>query len=295
MCLWCDHSKVTDLTPLEGMKLVDITISPKIITKGMDIIRTMPSMRTIRVSPIEKYPAREFWRKYDAREFGGVPQRNPSSRTAAEGSERESALALGRIHFDRGEWDKAEAAFTEAITLNPESAEAHHRRAGSFYNAGKVKESLPDFDVAARLDPTNAEILKNRSFVYLKLLRVDEALADLRRAQELDPDHPELYRKPMSLALAQRGYVKAQANKVKEAVADMDEALRLDPTNAEVFDKRGSLQHNLKHFKEAVADFTEAIRLDPQPAFYLHRGFAHEALGMKTEAAEDYKRGRPTE
>jgi tetratricopeptide (TPR) repeat protein len=73
----------------------------------------------------------------------------------------------------------------------------------------------------------------------------------------------------------------------------MDEALRLDPTNAEVFDKRGSLHFNLKHFKEAVADFTEAIRLDPnQPVYYLHRGFAHEMLGQKEEAAEDYKKGK---
>lgn len=204
----------------------------------------------------------------------------------------EAALALGKLHSNKKEWDKAEAAFTEAIKLDPECAEAYHRRAGSIYNAGKLKESLSDFDTAARLDPKNAEIFKNRSFVYLRLLRVDEALADLRHAQELDPDHPDQYRKPLSLALAQRGYVKAQANQNEEAIADMDEALRLDPTNAEIFDKRGSLHFNLKHFKEAVADFAEAIRLDPQPAYFLHRGFAHEALGKKDEAADDYKKGK---
>jgi tetratricopeptide (TPR) repeat protein len=204
----------------------------------------------------------------------------------------EAALALGKLHANKKEWDNAEAAFTEAIRLNPECAEAYHRRAGCIYNAGKVKESLPDFDMAARLDPTNAETFKNRGLAYLRLLRIDEAMSDLRHAQELDPDHPELYRQPMSLAFAQRGYVKAQAKQPEEAIADMDEALRLDPTNAEVFDKRGSLHFNLKKFKEAVADFTEAIRLDPnQPAFYLHRGFAFEALGHKDEAAKDYKRG----
>jgi tetratricopeptide (TPR) repeat protein/tRNA A-37 threonylcarbamoyl transferase component Bud32 len=222
----------------------------------------------------------------------GIVTKKDEEKQPAPGT-LEAALALGKLHANKKEWDQAEAAFTDAIKLNPECAEAYHRRAGSIYNAGKLKESLPDFDTAARLDPTNAEILKNRSFVYLRLLRVDEALADLRRAQELDPDHPELYRKPMSLAIAQRAYVKAQASKLEEAIADMDEALRLDPTNAEVFDKRGSLHFNLKHFKEAVADFTEAIRLDSnQPAFFLHRGFAHEALGNKDEAAEDYKKGK---
>jgi tetratricopeptide (TPR) repeat protein len=205
----------------------------------------------------------------------------------------EAALALGKLHSNKKEWDKAEAAFTEAIKLDSQCAEAYHRRAGSRFNAGKTKESLPDFDMAARLDPKNAEIFKNRGLAYLKIMRIDEAMADLRHAQELDPDHPEQYRKPMSLAFAQRGVAKAQAKKTEEAIADMNEALRLDPTNAEVFDKRGSLHYNLKHFKEAVADFSEAIRLDPkQPVYYLHRGFAHDALGRKDEAAEDYRRAK---
>ncbi|MGL5096152.1 MAG: hypothetical protein ACRDD1_11220 [Planctomycetia bacterium] len=42
-----------------------------------------------------------------------------------------------------------------------------------------------------------------------------------------------------------------------------------------------------------MADFTEAVRLDPtQTAYYLHRGYAHEAMGKKAEAAEDYRAGR---
>ncbi len=221
----------------------------------------------------------------------GILTKNDEGKQPAPGT-LEAALALGKLHANKKEWDKAEAAFTEAIKLDPECAEAYHRRAGCLFNAGKTKESLSDFDMAARLDPKNAEVFKNRGLAYLRLLRVDEAMADLRHAQQLDPDHPDLYRKPMSLAFAQRGYVKAQANQTEEAIADMDEALRLDPTNAEVFDKRGSLRFNLKHVKEAVADFTEAIRLDPQPIFFLHRGFAHEALGKKDEAAEDYKKAK---
>jgi tetratricopeptide (TPR) repeat protein len=229
-----------------------------------------------------------WWPRNDVEKIptpGAMPQAKPAT--------PEAALALGRLHFEKKEWGQAEAAFTEAIRLDPNNAEAHHRRAGSLYNAGRVKESLSDFDVAVRLDPKNAEVFKNRGLAYLKLLRVDEAMADLRQAQELDPDHLELYRKPMSLAYAQRGYVKAAAKQTVEAISDMDEALRLDPTNAEVFDKRGSLHFNLKHYEKALSDFTEAIRLDPnQPTYYLHRGYAHESMGRKEEAAEDYKKGK---
>jgi Flp pilus assembly protein TadD len=180
-------------------------------------------------------------------------------------------LELGERHFGKKEWDKAEAAYTEAITLNPQSAEAYHRRAGSRFNAGKVEESLTDFDRAVRLAPKNAEVCKNRGIVYLNLLRFDEALTDLKHALELDLDHPEPYKKVLGETYARRAYEKAQANKVEDAIADFDEALRLDPTNAELFDKLGSLHFNRKRHKEAEADFAEAVRLDPNtPAYRLH-------------------------
>jgi tetratricopeptide (TPR) repeat protein len=205
----------------------------------------------------------------------------------------EAALALGKLHANKKEWAQAEASFTEAIKLNPDCAEAYHRRAGIRFNAGKVKESLPDFDTVVRLDPKNAEVCMNRSFVYLRLLRVDEALADLRHAQELDPDHPEPYRKVLGETYARRAYEQAETKKWKEAIADFDEAIRFDPANASYFDKRGSMHFNLGEFEEARKDFTEAIRLDPnQPTYFLHRGFALEALGKKDEAAEDYKKGK---
>ena len=88
----------------------------------------------------------------------------------------EAALALGKLHCRKKEWVKAEAAFTEAIKLNPECAEAYHRRAGSRFNAGKVKESLPDFDMAARLDP-------NALAVYRRLAEARTQAGDTAGAQ----------------------------------------------------------------------------------------------------------------
>jgi tetratricopeptide (TPR) repeat protein len=104
-------------------------------------------------------------------EKSGVGTKKEAGEQPAPGT-LEAALALGKLHFNKKEWDKAEAAFTEAIKLDPECAEAYHRRAGSRFNAGKAKESLPDFDVAARLDPKNAEVFKNRGLAYLTLLRI---------------------------------------------------------------------------------------------------------------------------
>ena len=68
--LRCCKTKVTDLTPLVGLKLEEIRFTPKNITKGMDVLRQMKSLKTIGIGKdTEKWPAAEFWKRYDAGEF----------------------------------------------------------------------------------------------------------------------------------------------------------------------------------------------------------------------------------
>jgi hypothetical protein len=53
------------------MNLTGICFTPKNITKGLDVIRQMRSLKTIGVAWEAKdhFPADEFWKKYDAGEF----------------------------------------------------------------------------------------------------------------------------------------------------------------------------------------------------------------------------------
>ena len=48
--LWIDNTGITDLTPLQGMPLEDIRLTPKNITRGLDILRDMKSLKTIGIS-----------------------------------------------------------------------------------------------------------------------------------------------------------------------------------------------------------------------------------------------------
>ena len=68
----CRENRVSDLSPLEGMKLAEFNFTPKKITKGLNIIRQMTSLKRIGIGhqDQDKFPAAEFWRKYDAGEFG---------------------------------------------------------------------------------------------------------------------------------------------------------------------------------------------------------------------------------
>jgi hypothetical protein len=65
------NSQVPDLSPLRGMELQTATLTPRKITKGLDVLRDMKSLKTIGVgnAKTEIFPAAEFWERYDKGEF----------------------------------------------------------------------------------------------------------------------------------------------------------------------------------------------------------------------------------
>ena len=66
----CAATSVSDLSPLKGMELKDIRLTPKNITQGLDILRDMKSLKTIGIEYDDKaWPAAEFWERYDKGEF----------------------------------------------------------------------------------------------------------------------------------------------------------------------------------------------------------------------------------
>jgi hypothetical protein len=64
-----DNTAITDLTPLRGMPLEEIRLTPKNITRGLDILRDMKSLKTIGIRWRTAWPAAEFWQRYDKGEF----------------------------------------------------------------------------------------------------------------------------------------------------------------------------------------------------------------------------------
>jgi hypothetical protein len=51
------------------MPLEKISLTPKNITRGLDILRAMKSLKTIGTRWGQFWPAAEFWERYDKGEF----------------------------------------------------------------------------------------------------------------------------------------------------------------------------------------------------------------------------------
>ena len=68
--LHCDGTPLTDLSPLAGLNLAKFVFTPGSITKGLDAIRQMTSVTAIGTSWNSTLRPEDFWKKYDAGEFG---------------------------------------------------------------------------------------------------------------------------------------------------------------------------------------------------------------------------------
>ncbi len=72
------NTREADLSQLEGMKLLSLVFPPKHLTQGIGAVRNMESLKTI-----NRFPASEFWRKYDLREFDDICVTQPTNAPAA--------------------------------------------------------------------------------------------------------------------------------------------------------------------------------------------------------------------
>ncbi len=61
------ETPIADLSPLKGLSLERITLTPQTITTGMELLRTMPSLVHIQTSTDgDSQSAAQFWQKFDA-------------------------------------------------------------------------------------------------------------------------------------------------------------------------------------------------------------------------------------
>jgi tetratricopeptide (TPR) repeat protein len=210
--------------------------------------------------------------------------KSEEERKRAEGEAQARYAALisrGNTDSNAGAYDRAIAAYNEAIRLDPKSALAFRSRGDAYASKGDNNRAIADFTEAIRLDPKSALAFSYRGVGYANKGDYDRAIADFNMAIQLDPRSTHAFRN--------RGVVYAHKGDDNRAIADLNEAIRLDPKNALAFRNRGDAYTNKGDNDRAIADFTEAIRLDPKSALALsYRGVGYANKGSYDRAIADF-------
>lgn len=125
----------------------------------------------------------------------------------------------GNMYYREGAYDRAIAAYSRAINLNPNYISAYINR-GSVYTAkGNYDRALADYNRAVELQPRDPVSFFNRGNVYRKRREYPRALADYTEAIRLDPTDPDAY--------FNRGEVLRRMKRLAEAAADFQQVIRL--------------------------------------------------------------------
>jgi tetratricopeptide (TPR) repeat protein len=174
----------------------------------------------------------------------------------ADAETRSQAYVL-RVAFQQKPDDRI-ADLSEAIRLNPSSAQAHRLRAAALLNQNKPDEAVADFDAALKIDPDNAATHEARGIALAAQQKWDEAKKSLSRAAELFPQS--------SGAILQRGRVNLLAGNPQDAVKDADEVLKLVPGMPEAMLLRSHAKLAAGDKAGALADVEKVLERTPTSA-----------------------------
>ncbi|MGQ0672856.1 MAG: tetratricopeptide repeat protein [Hyphomicrobium sp.] len=91
-------------------------------------------------------------------------------------------IGRGIAYYDKGDWQRSIADYSEAILIDKNNGEAFNNRAWTRYQSGDVNGALPDANTAVRLMPGKAYVWDTRGHIYESLGDKTAALRDFRKA-----------------------------------------------------------------------------------------------------------------
>jgi len=105
----------------------------------------------------------------------------------SSGKDAEDELALGKKHFDAGNFTSAERHFRRAVELHPRDLEAWLGLAASYDRLRRFELADRAYDQAVKIAGPTAEILNNRGYSYMLRGDAKRARETLLEAQGKDP------------------------------------------------------------------------------------------------------------
>ena len=145
-----------------------------------------------------------------------------------------------------GNTEKAIAALTEVIRLQPNNGDAYFLRSTLRVTSEDTAGALADLNKAIELKPNVGAYYYNRAIVRLVSKDTAGAMKDLDSAvvnnYEIEP------------VLSLRSQLRMEQGDLVGALADLDEALKLNPNNPRSYYTRSNLLLELGHTDRAFAD-----------------------------------------
>jgi Tfp pilus assembly protein PilF len=174
------------------------------------------------------------------------PVSPPAPKTGSNPSPFSAALQRGQQQVKDNDYPGAIQSFTKAISLRPESAQAHYSRGAAYQHVELYEAAIRDYSEAIRLEPQMARAYSGTGACLVRLHRDPEALIQFQKALELKPD--------LMLGLTGRAGIYLRRKQYAKALADYDKAISIRPNYGPAYLNRAHAREGLGDFAGAAAD-----------------------------------------
>ena len=210
-----------------------------------------------------------------------APQANAAPR--AGGGTADERAGDGLQHHQAGRLREAEAAYADALRLDPQNIDALHFSGVIAYQEGRHEEAHRLISQALSRNPANPPAHNNLGNVWMKQGRLAEATASFERAIALQPDYLDAHLNLASAWIAR--------DRPEQAIPCYRSALRLLPGSYRLRLDLAQALATLGRFGEAIESCLEAIRIDPKsPEAHSNLGHFLREVRQLDEAAASCQR-----
>ena len=203
----------------------------------------------------------------------------------------------GIVYFGKREYDKAIAAFTQAIESDDGNKKDYYYRdrALVYFQKGEYDQAIADFDKA--IDSISDDDNKKATYYgmcagsYFQKGEYDQAIANFTQAIAMASDNEK------ATYYGGRALVYSQKEEHDKAIADFDKAIESDDEKATYYNDSALVYFGKREYDKAIANFTQAINRtsddDTNKAIYhSNRAFAYHDKGDLKSAKRDWETSR---
>ncbi len=203
-------------------------------------------------------------------------------------------LLLGREHYHKREFDKAEPMFRQVLEQNDRLADVHNMLGVICHARGNFAHAEYHFERALAINPAYTEAALNLAVTYNDRGKYESARQVYARikarpggnAQGLDP----FARGKIANMHAEVAQAYADAGLIREAIGEYEKAVGLCPHFADLRTKLGTLLREINDLSRAREQYESAIAARPSyvPA-RVQLGVTLLALGESEAAAAEWR------
>jgi tetratricopeptide (TPR) repeat protein len=242
--------------------------------------------------------------------YEGISMTDPQAKPVLTA---EAWLALGQERQRQWDMEGTLVAFSKALELNANFAEAYTARARAYRDFSYTdptyrEQAIADYSSAINLQPAQAMLYHDRGFTYAELgshhsrqgnehsaiTAFDAALTDCEAATQLDIQlMPQIHQLQIMIYNG-RGLSRRAIGQAAAAIADFDRGLALEPNNPMLLMNRGGTLSNSGNHTQALFDLDTALGQSPELLIInMMRGTTRLNQGDYSGAIDDFTTSRP--